>query len=370
MKTYLITGAAGFIGSNFIKYMLKKYPERMYILLDKLTYAANLKNIEEELKKANVIFVQGDICDSLLVKEIFVKYNIDYVVNFAAESHVDRSIANPRIFLETNILGVQNLMDRARECWTTGKDEKGYPIYASGKKFLQISTDEVYGSLEKDIPDGKELSFQEEDLNQLIYGRRETKAYGNQFFTEETPVNPNSPYSVSKTSADLLVKAYYETYHFPMNITRCSNNYGQFQHEEKLIPLMIKSALSGKELPVYGDGMNVRDWLYVEDHCKAIDMVLSSGRNGEVYNIGGFNEKTNLYIIHTILEEIAKYEKSKPRTELIRFVEDRLGHDRRYAINPRKIVQELGWYPETTFEDGIKQTIQHFMKEWIWNKNI
>lgn len=363
MKNYLITGAAGFIGSNFVKYLLKIHTGIKLILLDKLTYAANLDNLQEELKDERVIFIQGDICDECKVKEIFQNYDIDYVINFAAESHVDRSIENPKLFLETNILGVQNLMNFAKNSWIIDKDDKGYPVYKKGKKFLQVSTDEVYGSLEKDIPEGKELSFEEEYLNSLIRDREATQTFGSKFFTEDSPMMPNSPYSASKASADMLVSAYFETYHFPMNITRCSNNYGKYQYEEKLIPLMIKNVLEEKKLPVYGDGMNVRDWLYVEDHCKAICLVLENGRCGEIYNIGGFNEKTNLEIISLILDTIAKFQNTERKNYLIEYVEDRLGHDRRYAINPRKIVHDLGWYPETTFEEGIQRTIEYFMEK-------
>ena len=272
MKTYLVTGAAGFIGANFIKHMLAKYDDIKIVVLDLLTYAGNLGTIAEDIDGVRCEFVKGDICDRALANQLFEKYNFDYVVNFAAESHVDRSIENPQLFLQTNILGTQNLLDAARKAWVTGKAETGYPVWREGVRFHQVSTDEVYGSL---------------------------GAEG--YFHETTPLDPRSPYSASKTSADLFVKAYHETYKMPVSITRCSNNYGPYHFPEKLIPLIIKNILEGKSLPVYGDGTNVRDWLYVEDHCKAIDAVIHHGRVGEVYNVGGHNEKQNIEIIHIIL---------------------------------------------------------------------
>ena len=272
MKTYLVTGAAGFIGANFIKHMLAKYDDIKIVVLDLLTYAGNLGTIAEDIDGVRCEFVKGDICDRALADQLFEKYNFDYVVNFAAESHVDRSIENPQLFLQTNILGTQNLLDAARKAWVTGKAETGYPVWREGVRFHQVSTDEVYGSL---------------------------GAEG--YFHETTPLDPRSPYSASKTSADLFVKAYHETYKMPVSITRCSNNYGPYHFPEKLIPLIIKNILEGKSLPVYGDGTNVRDWLYVEDHCKAIDAVIHHGRVGEVYNVGGHNEKQNIEIIHIIL---------------------------------------------------------------------
>lgn len=383
MKKYLVTGAAGFIGVNFLKYILNKHKDIFVVILDKLTYAGNLKNIEEELKDKRVEFVKGDICNNELVENIFSKYNIDYVVNFAAESHVDRSIENPKLFLETNILGTQTLLDTAKKFWTIGKDEKGYPVYKEGKKYLQVSTDEVYGSLKKDIAEGKELTFNDNDLDILLENRGEVKTFGTKFFTEETPLSPKSPYSTSKASADMLVMAYMETYHMPINITRCSNNYGAYQFPEKLIPLIINNVLHGKELPVYGDGMNVRDWLYVEDHCKGIDIVLEKGRLGEVYNIGGFNEETNINIVKLIIDTISKIMKNEVeyrkilKTDLeninynlITYVQDRLGHDARYAIDPSKIVKELGWYPETPFVIGIEKTIRWYLDNQEWLKNV
>ena len=345
MKTYLVTGAAGFIGANFIKYLLKRYDNIRIVVLDALTYAGNLGTIADDIDNDRCIFVRGDIGDRSLADELFARYKFDYVVNFAAESHVDRSIENPQLFLQTNILGTQNLLDAARRSWVTGHDETGYPLWRNGVRFHQVSTDEVYGSL---------------------------GAEG--YFTEHTPLCPHSPYSASKTSADLFVMAYRDTYHMPVSITRCSNNYGPYHFPEKLIPLIIKNILEGKSLPVYGDGSNVRDWLYVEDHCKAIDLVISQGRAGEVYNVGGHNEKTNLEIvrltiatIHRLMESHPEYRKvlkkqvitpdgdidiSWINDSLITFVKDRLGHDQRYAIDPTKIHNELGWVPETTFEVG------------------
>ena len=380
MKTYLVTGAAGFIGTNFVKYMLEKYEKDIKIIvLDKLTYAGNIENIQEEIDSKKIDFVKGDICNRELVEDIFSRYEIDYVVNFAAESHVDRSISNPQIFLETNILGTQNLLEVSKKFWSIGKVENGYPVYKEGKKFLHISTDEVYGSLSKDYTEAKELVLNDK-VKKVAEGRKNLKTYGDKFFTEETPLDPRSPYSASKTSSDMIVRAYAETYKFPMNITRCSNNYGPYQFPEKLIPLIIKNILEGKKLPVYGDGSNVRDWLYVKDHNKAVDMVINNGRLGEVYNIGGFNEEKNINIVKLTIDTIAKIMKEEPeyrrvlKTDienisygLINYVQDRLGHDARYAIDPEKIVTELGWYPETSFDKGIEQTIRWYLdnQEWI-----
>ena len=380
MKTYLVTGAAGFIGTNFVKYMLEKYGEYIKIVvLDKLTYAGNIENIQKEIDSKKIDFVKGDICNRELVEDIFSRYEIDYVVNFAAESHVDRSISNPQIFLETNILGTQNLLEVSKKFWSIGKDENGYPVYKEGKKFLHISTDEVYGSLSKDYTEAKELVL-DDKVKKVAEGRKNLKTYGDKFFTEETPLDPRSPYSASKTSSDMIVRAYAETYKFPMNITRCSNNYGPYQFPEKLIPLIIKNILEGKKLPVYGDGSNVRDWLYVKDHNKAVDMVINNGRLGEVYNIGGFNEEKNINIVKLTIDTIVKIMKEEPeyrrvlKTDvenisytLISYVQDRLGHDARYAIDPEKIVTELGWYPETSFDKGIEQTIRWYLdnQEWI-----
>lgn len=383
MKTYLVTGAAGFIGTNFVKYMLEKYENNIRIIvLDKLTYAGNIENIQEEITSKKIDFVKGDICNRELVEDIFSRYEIDYVVNFAAESHVDRSISNPQIFLETNILGTQNLLEVSKKFWSIGKDENGYPVYKEGKKFLHISTDEVYGSLSKEYTEAKELILNDR-VKKVAEGRNNLKTYGDKYFTEETPLDPRSPYSASKTSSDMIVRAYAETYKFPMNITRCSNNYGPYQFPEKLIPLIIKNILEGKKLPVYGDGSNVRDWLYVKDHNKAVDMVINKGRLGEVYNIGGFNEEKNINIVKLTIDIIAKIMKEEPeyrkvlKTEaenisydLISYVQDRLGHDARYAIDPEKIVTELGWYPETSFEEGIEKTIRWYLDNQEWAEKV
>ena len=383
MKTYLVTGAAGFIGTNFVKYMLEKYGKSIrMIVLDKLTYAGNIENIQEEIDSKKIDFVKGDICNRELVEDIFSRYEIDYVVNFAAESHVDRSISNPQIFLETNILGTQNLLEVSKKLWSIGRDENGYPIYKEGKKFLHISTDEVYGSLSKDYTEAKELVLNDR-VKKVAEGRKNLKTYGDKFFTEETPLDPRSPYSASKTSSDMIVRAYAETYKFPMNITRCSNNYGPYQFPEKLIPLIIKNILEGKKLPVYGDGSNVRDWLYVKDHNKAVDMVINNGRLGEVYNIGGFNEEKNINIVKLTIDTIAKIMKEEPEYrrvlktdvtkisyDLISYVQDRLGHDARYAIDPEKIVTELGWYPETSFDEGIEQTIRWYLDNQEWTEKV
>ncbi|MFV0412435.1 MAG: dTDP-glucose 4,6-dehydratase [Oscillospiraceae bacterium] len=331
MKTILVTGGAGFIGSNYILYMLAQHPELCIVNLDKLTYAGNLENLREIEGNERHIFVQGDIRDTALVSKLFEQYNLRAVVNFAAESHVDRSIENPGIFAETNILGTLNLLGCARKAW---EKEGAYP---ADVKFLQVSTDEVYGSLG--------------DTG---------------FFTEETPLCPHSPYSASKASADMFVMAWQDTYGLPVNITRCSNNYGPYQFPEKLIPLMIHNACHKKDLPVYGDGMNVRDWLYVEDHCRAIDMVLQNGKNGEVYNVGGHNERTNITIVKRVIALV--HDKVDPTVSetLIRYVEDRKGHDRRYGIDPEKIRRELGWQPTIPFEEGIELTINWYLSHGDW----
>ena len=335
MKTYLVTGAAGFIGANYIKYILKKHDDIRVVVLDALTYAGNLGTIAEDIDNERCFFVKGDICDRALADDLFATYKFDYVVNFAAESHVDRSIENPQLFLITNILGTQNLLDAARRAWVTGKDDQGYPLWRKGVRYHQVSTDEVYGSL---------------------------GAEG--YFTEQTPLCPHSPYSASKTSADLVVMAYHDTYHMPVSITRCSNNYGPYHFPEKLIPLMIANALNDKPLPVYGQGLNVRDWLYVEDHCKAIDLILEKGREGEVYNIGGHNEMRNIDIVRLICRKLGKPE------SLITYVTDRKGHDMRYAIDPAKIHRELGWLPETKFADGIDKTIAWYLENRRWWQTI
>ena len=383
MKIYLVTGAAGFIGVNFVKYMLEKYGKDIQIIvLDKLTYAGNKDSLKDEIAERKIEFVKGDIGNKELVENIFSRYDIDYVVNFAAESHVDRSILGPRVFLETNILGTQNLLEVSKDSWIIGKDENGYPIYKEGKKYIQISTDEVYGSLSRDYSEAKELHLAER-VKKVVEGRENLKTYGDRFFTEETPLDPRSPYSSSKASGDMIVRAYAETYKLPINITRCSNNYGPYQFPEKLIPLIIKNILEGKSLPVYGDGSNVRDWLYVRDHNKAVDMVINSGRLGEVYNIGGFNEEKNINIVKLTIDTIAKIMREEPeyrkvlKTDieninynLITYVQDRLGHDARYAIDPTKIATELGWYPETPFDKGIEKTIRWYLDNQEWVEEI
>ncbi|MCL2116286.1 MAG: dTDP-glucose 4,6-dehydratase [Methanobrevibacter sp.] len=316
----LVTGGAGFIGSNFIHYMLGKYPDYEIVNLDALTYCGNLENLKNIEDNPNYHFIKGNINDEKLVDDI-ISNNIEYVINFAAESHVDRSIENPKIFLESNIIGTQNLLEISKK----------HEI----KKYIQISTDEVYGSLGK-----------------------------TGYFTENTALAPNSPYSASKAGADLLVRAYHETFDLPMNITRCSNNYGPYQFPEKLIPLMINNAINNKELPVYGDGKNIRDWLHVYDHCTAIDLVLHKGKIGEIYNIGGNNEKENIKIVELILKYL-----NKPNS-LITYVKDRLGHDRRYAIDSTKIREELAWTQKYTFEQGIKETIEWYLASDKWLNNI
>lgn len=322
--TIIVTGGAGFIGSNFVFHMLQAHPDYRIVCLDKLTYAGNLSTLEPVLQQDNFRFVKADICDRQAVDKLFQEEKPNIVVNFAAESHVDRSIENPGIFLETNIMGTAVLMDTCRK----------YGI----QRYHQVSTDEVYGDLPLDRPD--------------------------LFFTEETPLHTSSPYSSSKASADLLVMAYYRTYGLPVTISRCSNNYGPYHFPEKLIPLMIANALADKPLPVYGNGENVRDWLYVEDHCRAIDLIIHNGKVGEVYNVGGHNEKRNIDIVRIICQELGKPE------SLIVHVEDRKGHDRRYAIDPAKIHRELGWLPETKFEDGIKKTIKWYLEHKKWLQDI
>ncbi len=316
----LVTGAAGFIGANFAEHFVNKHPDYNIIVLDKLTYAGNLDNLKKVMDK--ITFVQGDICDFEFVTEIFKKYDINGVIHFAAESHVDNSIKTPFVFTQTNVLGTHTLLEVAKQIWGEG----------SSNKFVHISTDEVYGTL------GEEG-----------------------YFTEKSPIQPNSPYSASKASSDLIALAYHETYKMNVTVTNCSNNYGPYQHNEKLIPHMIKLALKDEKLPVYGTGRNIRDWLYVEDHCEAIDLVFHNGKAGERYNIGGHNEKRNIEIVKLILKRL-----DKPET-LIEFVEDRKGHDYRYAIDPTKIKNELGWYPKTKFEDGIVKTIDWYLAnpEWL-----
>ncbi|MBQ6563633.1 MAG: dTDP-glucose 4,6-dehydratase [Clostridiales bacterium] len=322
--TILVTGGAGFIGSNFVYYELNKHPEDRVVCLDALTYAGNLESLEEAMKNPQFRFVRGDITDRAAVEKLFEEERPEIVVNFAAESHVDRSVEDPGLFIRTNVLGTQTMMDASRK----------YGV----KRYHQVSTDEVYGDLPLDRPD--------------------------LFFTEETHLHTSSPYSASKAGADLLVLAYARTFGLPVSITRCSNNYGPYHFPEKLIPLMITRALADESLPVYGNGLNVRDWLYVEDHCAAIDLVMRRGREGEVYNVGGHNERTNLDVVKTVLRELGKPE------SLITYVKDRPGHDRRYAIDPTKIHNELGWLPETTFDEGIHRTVQWYLDHQDWWKHI
>lgn len=344
MRTYLVTGGAGFIGSNYIHYMFRKYGDTIKIInVDKLTYAGNLENLKSIENLNNYKFIKADICDTEAINRIFEENDIDRVVHFAAESHVDRSIRNPEVFVKTNVLGTLVMLNAAKAAW-----ELDDGSFKPGKKFLHVSTDEVYGSLEDD----------------------------GSYFYETTPYSPHSPYSASKASSDLLVKSYIDTYKFPANITNCSNNYGPYQFPEKLIPLVINNALQGKKLPVYGDGKNIRDWLYVEDHAKGIDMVQEKGRLFETYNIGGHNERQNIQIIHTILGTLRQLlPDSDPRKKnisenLITYVEDRKGHDRRYAIAPDKIKREVGWEPDTRFEEGIRRTVQWYLENEEWMQHV
>ncbi|MCM1188893.1 MAG: dTDP-glucose 4,6-dehydratase [bacterium] len=345
MRTYLVTGGAGFIGSNYIHYMFRKYGGDIRIInVDALTYAGNLENLKDIENRPNYSFIRADVCDKAAISAIFAGNDIDRVVHFAAESHVDRSIREPEVFVRTNVLGTAVMLNCAREAW-----ELPDGTYPADKKFLHVSTDEVYGSLPED---------------------------DSAFFYETTPYAPHSPYSASKAGSDMLVKAYMDTYRFPANITNCSNNYGPYQFPEKLIPLIINNALQGKKLPVYGDGKNVRDWLFVEDHAKAIDMVQEQGRLFETYNIGGHNEKQNIEIIQTILEVLQEMlpegdpRKAYVNGDLITYVEDRKGHDRRYAIAPDKIRREIGWEPETMFREGIRKTIRWYFENEEWMKNM
>jgi len=335
-KTYLVTGGAGFIGSNFIHHLLEKHDDILVVNVDKLTYAGNLENLKAVMTDKRHVFVQADICDGDVIQKLFEQYTVDYVVNFAAESHVDRSITDPDVFVRTNVMGTLNLLNLAKHAWRTGEDS-----YRDGVKFQQVSTDEVYGSLG---PEG--------------------------FFTETTPLDPHSPYSASKASADLLVKAYADTYKLPVTITRCSNNYGPYQFPEKLIPLMINNCLNKQSLPVYGDGMQIRDWLYVEDHCKAIDLVLQKGRAGEVYNVGGHNEQPNIAIVKSIISYVSEKVDPSVGESLIKHVTDRKGHDRRYGIDPSKIREELGWKPETMFAEGIGKTIDWYLENRQWMEHV
>ena len=385
MKTYLVTGAAGFIGSNYLKYILNNYKndDIRVIVVDVLTYAGNLGTIANEIKDERVKFEKVDIRDQREIARIFSENEVDFVVNFAAESHVDRSIENPQIFLETNILGTQNLLENAKKAWTVAKDENGYPIYKDGVKYLQVSTDEVYGSLSKDYDTAIDLVIDDEEVKKVVKNRTNLKTYAKKFFTEKTSLDPRSPYSASKASADHIVIAYGETYKLPINITRCSNNYGPYHFPEKLIPLMIKNVLEGKKLPVYGKGNNVRDWLYVEDHCKGIDLVLRNADIYEIYNIGGFNEEQNINIVKLVIDilrqeienndeykKVLKTDLKNINYDLITYVQDRLGHDMRYAIDPSKIARDLGWYPETDFETGIRKTVKWYLEHQDWVNEV
>lgn len=328
MRTYLVTGGAGFIGSNYIHYMFRKYNDEIRIInVDKLTYAGNLENLKEVESRDNYTFVKADICDKESISRIFEENDIDRVVHFAAESHVDRSIRNPEVFVQTNVLGTAVLLNCAKAAW---EQEDG--SFKEGKKFLHVSTDEVYGSLEED----------------------------GAYFYETTPYDPHSPYSASKASSDFLVKAYIDTYHFPANITNCSNNYGPYQFPEKLIPLIIYNGLHDIKIPIYGDGQQVRNWLYVEDHCSALCSVLKSGKSGDVYNIGGDTEESNLQVVRTILRLTGRSE------NLIQFVADRPGHDRRYAMDYTKLHQHTGWKPHCSFEEGLERTVQWYLANETW----
>lgn len=361
MKTYLVTGAAGFIGANFVHYLRSLEADAMIVVVDSLTYAGNFASIASlQSDKEHFAFCKVDICDEEGIRKVFDQYHPQYVINFAAESHVDRSIEDPQIFIKSNILGVQVLLDAVRKEWVTGKDDKGYPTWKEGCRYLQVSTDEVYGTL------GREG-----------------------YFTEDMPLKPRSPYSAAKSSADLITLASVETFHLPAVITRCSNNYGPYQFPEKLIPLVLNNILEAKKLPIYGDGSNVRDWLYVEDHCRAIYKVLHGGRVGEAYNIGGHNEYTNLELVKIILQTVRKIMEEEPKyrkllrvdesmkedvswisENLITFVKDRLGHDARYAIDPTKISNELGWQPTTGFPVGIVKTVRWYLDNQQWVKDI
>ena len=345
MRTYLVTGGAGFIGSNYIHYMFRKYGDEIRIInVDVLTYAGNLENLKDLEDKANYTFIRADITDKEAISKIFAENDIDRVVHFAAESHVDRSIRNPEVFVRTNVLGTAVMLNCAKAAW---ENEDG--TFKEGKKFLHVSTDEVFGSLPDD---------------------------GTSYFRETTPYQPHSPYSASKAGSDMLVKSYMDTYKFPANITNTSNNYGPYQFPEKLIPLLINNALHGKELPVYGDGMNIRDWLYVDDHAKGIDMVQEQGRLFETYNIGGHNEKRNIEIVNLVIETLLELlpdddpRKKNVSKDLIKHIEDRKGHDRRYAIAPDKIKAEIGWEPETKFADGIKKTIKWYLEHQDWLSHV
>ncbi len=375
MKRYLVTGGAGFIGANFVKYLIATYGDEIQIVvLDALTYAGNASTLAPELARGNVRLVVGDICDEKLVAGLMADFDPHFVVNFAAESHVDRSITGPKVFMMTNVMGAHNMLEQARRAWIL-PDGSVKP----GRRFLQISTDEVYGSLLRDIPEGRPLDT-DPAVADLLGGRTQPVTFGTAMFTEKTPLDPHSPYSSSKASADMIARAYHDTYGLPVLVTRCSNNYGPYHFPEKLIPLVINNILAGRRLPVYGDGSNVRDWLYVDDHASAIDAVLRRGRVGQVYNVGGFNEQTNINIVRLIIDIVHRIMTDEPQYQsllsgsvddinysLIDFVTDRPGHDMRYAIDPTKIVRELGWAPRTPFDKGIEKTVRWYLdnRDWV-----
>ena len=352
-RSIIITGGAGFIGSHVVRLFVNKYPDYKIINVDKLTYAGNLANLKDIEDKENYTFVKADICDFDKMHQLIQEHNVDGIIHLAAESHVDRSIKDPFTFARTNVMGTLSLLQAAKLHWES-KPEK-----YDGKRFYHISTDEVYGALELSNPEGIEPPF-----TTTASSGEHHLAYGTDFFYETTKYNPHSPYSASKASSDHFVRAYHDTYGLPTLVTNCSNNYGPYQFPEKLIPLFINNIRKRKPLPVYGKGENVRDWLYVEDHCHAIDLIIRNGRVGEVYNIGGHNERTNLQVVKTIIKELGKSE------DLIQYVTDRAGHDMRYAIDPTKIKNELGWEPETTFDEGIKRTIQWYLDNKDWWENI
>lgn len=363
-RNIIITGGAGFIGSHVVRLFVNKYPDYHIINLDKLTYAGNLANLKDIEGQPNYTFVKADICDFDKIQELMQQYHVDGIIHLAAESHVDRSIKDPFTFARTNVMGTLSLLQAAKLYWEA--QPEGY----TNKRFYHISTDEVYGALELTDPDGIESPFTTAASSEHHH------AYGREFFVETTKYNPHSPYSASKASSDHFVRAFHDTYGMPTIVTNCSNNYGPYQFPEKLIPLIINNALHGKKLPVYGDGMNIRDWLYVDDHAKGIDMVQEKGRLGETYNIGGHNEKRNIEIINIIIETLQEIlpdgdpRKANVSKDLITYVEDRKGHDRRYAIAPDKIKAEIGWEPETMFKEGIKKTIAWYLEHEDWMKNV